>query len=106
MLETKFYIFRQNNSGGYWDEDKRCGIDQLVVIERDSKEKAILKFQSLLEEYGYNSDDDCPCCGSRWYENDVSDTYNSKDEILEYLETWEYDTYIHYISGEKEHVTF
>jgi hypothetical protein len=62
-----YYEFRQNNSGGHFEESEDVGIT--VIIEAccfaEAKEKA--------EEIGIYFDGvqkgmDCPCCGDRWSE--------------------------------------
>lgn len=58
-----FYPFKQNNSGGYFNEPAIC-----VIIEADSADEANMK----AEEEGIYFDGcydriDCPCCGDRWY---------------------------------------
>jgi hypothetical protein len=63
-MNTKFYTFSQNNSGGYFDVDDSKGIGHYVIIEAVSEDDAILR----AEEIGLHFDGfgDCPCCGNRW----------------------------------------
>ena len=59
---SKFYTFRQNNSGGFYLFDARE-----VIVEADSLSEA--------EEIAYRETDvyeglgphDCECCGGRWW---------------------------------------
>lgn len=60
-METKFYEFGQNNSGGSFDVDEN--VCHRVVIEAKSEEEAIAKFKPMIE----NQSGSCPCCGDRWY---------------------------------------
>ena len=55
-----FYIYRQNNSGGYFDNNEKVG--QYVIIERDSGFIADEFFETLVEDQSPS----CPCCGWRW----------------------------------------
>lgn len=62
-----FYEYRQNNSGGYFQNDK--AIREVVIIEADSYEEA----NEIAEDLGIYFDGcdtgrDCSCCGDRWYE--------------------------------------
>lgn len=59
---AKFYQFRQNNSGGSFDFDKKNGISVIVIIEAPS---AIVA-NAIAESKGIEFDSGCPCCGDRW----------------------------------------
>ena len=78
-MNSKFYFFGQNNSGGYYVEDDVVG--ESVVFEADSSEDAN-KRASNKGVFGYYS---CSCCGERFteqfeYENEgfksVEDAFN------------------------------
>ena len=63
---TKFYEFRQNNSGGFFKELEN-GMFHLIV-EANSEEEA----NEIAQENGVYFDGcreglDCECCGDRWY---------------------------------------
>lgn len=71
---TKFYTYRQNNSGGRWDGPL------YVSVEADSEQEA----EEIAQENGVYFDGcrdgrDCSCCGDRWYrmpeENDFPGYY-------------------------------
>ena len=68
--KMKFYIFNQNNSGGYWD--KILGFK--VIIEAENPKQAN-KLAEVMGIYfnGVETGEDCPCCGDRWYEVDEYD---------------------------------
>jgi len=71
---TKFYTFRQNNSGGYWNGPK------YVIIEAFNAEHANeLAGNNDIYFHGCATGTDCECCGDRWYE--VSE-YEAEDEPL------------------------
>ena len=63
-INTKFFHFSQNNSGGYWDDDHSVGIGRHVIIEAVDEDDAI----SRAEKIGlyFDGSGDCPCCGNRW----------------------------------------
>lgn len=67
-MNTKWYEFHQNNSGGSFQIDEDAGIGPLVCIEATSAEHA----NARAEEIGIYFDGcakgiDCSCCGNRWY---------------------------------------
>jgi len=60
---SKWFNFRQNNSGGVW-----CGPAINVAVQADSADEA----NSIAEQHGIYFDgvqmgSDCECCGDRWY---------------------------------------
>jgi len=61
-INTKFYSLHQNNSGGYYQEDKEKGIGKYIVIEALNHKHA----SSRADEIGLDNYDSCPCCGDRW----------------------------------------
>jgi len=67
-LNTKFYTFNQNNSGGTWFTDEKRGIGICVIIEAQNSQEANFKAEQIgLYFNGYR---DCSCCGRRWSEVD------------------------------------
>lgn len=77
-LKTKFYTFRQNNSGGSFDIDIKNGINEYVIIEALDYKHANGIAQSVGIYFdGCNNNIDCPCCGDRWCKkDDESDGYD------------------------------
>lgn len=59
-VETKFYVFNQNNSEGILYVNDDVAYD--VIIEAISEEGAVAKIKRVTENYM----DYCPCCGERW----------------------------------------
>jgi|TARA_B100002003_G_C13868426_1_gene424756 hypothetical protein len=60
---SKWFNFRQNNSGGVW-----YGPAMNVAVQADSADEA----NSIAEQHGIYFDgvqtgSDCECCGDRWY---------------------------------------
>ena len=65
-----FYVYRQNNSGGYFVEDENVSIH--VIVEADTEEQANEKFDEILDgDSQYTTY--CPCCGQRW--GGIDETY-------------------------------
>ena len=66
----KFYVFDQNNSGGYWDKI----LGYKVIIEAENPRQAN-KLAEVMGIYfnGVENGEDCECCGDRWYEVDEYD---------------------------------
>lgn len=65
-METKFFEFSQNNTGGsFVTDDKLC---HRLFIEAESAKEAISKAEDLGCYWnGVDEGQDCPCCGDRWY---------------------------------------
>lgn len=110
VVETKFYHFRQNNSGGSFVYDEADGLSVNVYIEAESAEDANEK---MLEKIGeFDSVYDCPCCGSRWYPADEDDytctssTVPVENEVMsdeffrvKWMDNGKPETFVHLIDG-------
>lgn len=67
-MTTKFFEFKQNNSGGIFDVDDN--VCNRVVIEAIDEKHANSIFKPMIKNQSYS----CPCCGDRWYgDGDVID---------------------------------
>lgn len=55
----KFYIYDQNNSGGYFIVNK--DVAPYVIIESNSRKYADLLFNEIVKDYSSY----CECCGER-----------------------------------------
>lgn len=75
------YIFRQNNSGGYFIENKV--VSKYVVIQANTKEKAIEILADVTEDYS----EYCSCCGERW-----SIFMDEEFETIEQYNAWKNGT--------------
>lgn len=65
-METNFYEFNQNNTGGSFVTDKE--LCHRLVIEASSESNAIDIAERLGCYWnGVEDGNDCPCCGDRWY---------------------------------------
>ena len=73
-IETKFYEFSQNNSGGHYDVDEN--VCSTVLVEAIDESHAISKMEKFTE----NGSGSCYCCGERW-------SLYSPDEV-EYSDEW------------------
>ena len=75
----EFYVYLQNNSGGYFVVDDN--VSDVVIIEAESERQAKAKLNLILsQDLSYTTY--CSCCGKRW---------GSVDDVYESLE---YDTVI------------
>jgi hypothetical protein len=62
-----FYVFRQNNSGGYFEIND--DVTQFVIIEADNNNDANSRAVEIGIYFdGVDRDLDCGCCGDRWCE--------------------------------------
>jgi hypothetical protein len=63
---TKFYSFRQNNSGGSYVRDD--DLDASVYIEAVDADHANARAANIGIYFdGCSTGQDCSCCGDRWY---------------------------------------
>lgn len=84
-----YFLFRQNNSGGYIE--KTPDLDWRVYVQADDHYEANRRAEELGIYFdGCNSEIDCPCCGDRWYRADEYDAVSTVqclfDELTMYLE--------------------
>lgn len=56
----KWFTFRQNNSGGYFEEDDN--VCEIVSIQAETANDAVRFAKRIM-----NNDNYCECCGERWY---------------------------------------
>lgn len=109
--KTYFYCFKQNNSGGMFDEnDNVC---ENVIIEAHTPEEAN-KLADNVGIYfdGCSTGQDCSCCGDRWYElwedaegTDIPTIYG-KDVNEIYKSCFSNKVIIHYLDGTKKKIIF
>lgn len=66
-IETKWFHFSQNNSGGSFDEDHSKGIGTDLLIEAVDANHANSRAETIGIYFdGCASGRDCSCCGDRW----------------------------------------
>lgn len=104
-METKFYTLNQNNSGGYYIQNKN--VDAFVIIEASDIEQFGEKTDKILNDYR----EYCSCCGQRWNDSWI-DKEDGTDEPTIYGEPVEQfkDSFwcrgskviIYYLNGDKK----
>lgn len=102
-MNTKFYVFDQNNSGGYWDKV----LGYKVIIEAENPRQAN-KLAEVMGIYfnGVENGEDCECCGDRWCEVDEYDAIEPEnlakelEDIKQHQKDWELSSTIRYANGE------
>lgn len=110
-VQTKFYYFDQNNSGGYFVKDDVHGICESVIIEAVDAKNAWERLQSIGKNVsGFNAY--CSCCGERWSDylsdddgRDVPMIYDTKVE--EYKKgPFHQRCFVHYLDGTFQEIIF
>lgn len=116
LQQYKFYTYRQNNSGGNFDHKPSQGISVFVIIQATDLRDADTRAQRAgLYFNGVDNDQDCSCCGDRWYgaagydQHDVPMVYStevwpgmplSDPDVGKWVDGPE--GYIHYVDGRIE----
>ena len=109
--KTRWYEFKQNNSGGSFEHDAKDGIGYAVFIEAWDANHANARAERIgLYFDGCDGGRDCHCCGDRWYR---ASQYGAKEFPSHYGEpvipaddenppfiSWGYPSYMHRIGGE------
>jgi hypothetical protein len=104
-MNSKFFTFSQNNSGGSFARDNKNGIGEWVIVEADNADDANNRAESLGIYFdGCEIGMDCDCCGDRWYrasEMDGTATPEIYGEPIEICEKSFYrkDVFVHYMDG-------
>ena len=110
-IETKFYFYSQNNSGGSFDRDDKTGIGEQVSIEAVDHNHANQRAQELGIYFdGCDNGQDCPCCGDRWSEADESDGTATPSIWGTPIEKctdglFRKDIFVHYLDGTFKKIT-
>lgn len=104
IVSTQFYIYTQNNSGGYFiqNDDVRA----ILVVEAQNGKEAAQKAEDICENYM----EYCSCCGERWrfYEDKIGT--ESLDELRKKVTTDKWaisfgeSAVIYYYDGTKEFI--
>lgn len=91
-------MYRQNNSGGSFVEDKERGLGYIVAIEADNAKEANDKAEEIgIYFNGCDYGRDCDCCGDRWFSCDDDDAESSPNYYGSPLEGfWGISSFIHY----------
>lgn len=97
-IPKRYYLLRQNNSGGYFITDDALGIGENIIIEARNYQDVLNKIQEFGSKYsGFFKY--CSCCGERWY-YDEADFEEAPFEID--LDVYHYESdiiYVHYLDG-------
>ena len=110
-METKFFTYNQNNSGGYYVENDTHGVCEVVIIEAKDKDDA----WSKLEAIGGKVDgfwNYCGCCGERWSswmdESDGTEVPMIYGEPVEDSKKsmFRHKCFVHYLNGEVKRFDF
>jgi hypothetical protein len=80
-VQTKWYRFRQNNSGGSFRKPAVT-----VYVEAMDAAQANARAEGLGIYFG--GEGDCSCCGDRWHETSESDYDSSTEEPTEEVLEW------------------
>ncbi len=65
VINTKFWHFSQNNSGGIFVIDEKNGVCEDIIIEAQNPKEALSKLSNIGDRViGFW--DFCSCCGERW----------------------------------------
>lgn len=100
-VETKWYKFYQNNSGGSFDINHERGIGPNVWIEALDADDANRRAEQIGIYFdGVSSGCDCSCCGDRWYHVRESCGENQIDVLIMYDFNWHDKVYAHTLDGE------
>ncbi len=104
-IDTKFFNYRQNNSGGSFVIDEARGLSINVWIEAIDSAHANSRAESI--GLYFDGEGDCPCCGNRWYS-----AYDPGEEKARcsrgYLGSWGNEDapgFIHTIDGKIHKIT-
>jgi hypothetical protein len=98
---TKFYEYRQNNSGGSFDIDDAAGIGVIVWIEATDDRHADSRAESIgIYFNGVDDEMDCECCGDRWSEAWWRD--GEDKPLIDFM--WHDTIYVHYMDGTIERI--
>lgn len=97
-----FYLFVQNNSGGYFHNDAEAGIGINVAFEANSEDEAIERAKNVIYFNGVEDGYDCECCGDRWsaYTYDYAETIEELNK-QKYVSWFGDDStmYVHMLDG-------
>ena len=109
-MDTKWFYFDQNNSGGGFVHNPEDGIGCGLFIEAMNKDHACDRAERIgLYFGGTSTGEDCSCCGDRWGTpwddgQDKPTRYNEEWRPAAEGENpdteWSIPLYIHYIGGE------
>lgn len=104
--QLKWFTVNQNNSGGYWYENK--DVAHYVSVQARNAKEALYRLKDITS--GYTSY--CECCGKRWSfyfgDSDGHDVPSYYNQPLNELKTVRNDTHVvfHYADGNRRYGKF
>lgn len=103
IINTKFFTFSQNNSGGYFIINDDVAL--YLIIEAQTADEAVNKMNDITADYS----EYCSCCGERWsdwmHDDDGTDepmVYDTKVKEKSPERIFSGSTIIYYYDGAKE----
>jgi len=106
-----FYTYRQNNSAGWFQIDKRVNI--YVIIEADKCDVNDRAEQIGLYFDGCEQNLDCECCGDRWYRCHIGEgtetptIYDDKiDSFVPVFDRKSHDVVCYFANGAVGYTTY
>jgi hypothetical protein len=97
-IQTTWYRFSQNNSGGSFQDDPHAGIGYEVWIEAISADAANARAEGI--GIYFDGDGDCSCCGNRWSEAWSSEGRAEAPTEVRLVTDWDCRSYAHPLIGE------
>lgn len=111
--DIPWFLFRQNNSGGFFHTD--ANVCRQVYIQAETPDQANARAEELGIYFGgVASGLDCECCGNRWSRVDEYDRVTFGEHVTSIIEQIKHDaaaesTYwwtdpgaiLHYANGER-----
>lgn len=111
-VTTKWFVYRQTNSGGRFVINEKNGIGHVVCIEAINADDANFRALGNIGLYfdGVDKRIDCDCCGDRWTTVDDSDgleDFTQHYSFAKQSKTWkkffgENIVYLHHFDGRIE----
>lgn len=99
-MNTKFFEFPQNNSGGFYVQDIANGVGKNIIIEALDARHAVNRLKEIGDESSCNFWGYCKCCGERW------STWLSDEDGMDSPELTEHshdEYFVHYLDGRVEY---
>lgn len=105
IVETKFWEFNQNNSGGRFHIQDGNGIGPRVWIEAANLGDAVRRAKDIgIYFNGVDSGEDCSCCGDRWHEPWDDEGKEAPEIKPQWDFNWHDTVYVHHFDGSIERV--
>lgn len=104
-VQTRFFEFHQNNSGGSFDIDDARGLGPNVWIEALNTDDANARAERIgIYFNGCEDGMDCECCGDRWSAAWRDEGEPAPKVNPEYDFNWHDTVYVHHFDGRIERI--